>query len=183
MHTSSEKFITANQANMQELKGLSNKLYSGLEKLTELNMTTSKALMASAFHSAKDLLEVKNLQELVSLQTNMVKPLTDKISTYGWSVYEVSAETGGHLNQVFEDKLTQTQAAFTEMVNSVLKDAPSGTEPAVALFKSAVNAGQSAIGAAQSSAKKAIKVAETSMTEMSNQALSTTTATPAPTAK
>ena len=172
MTYTTEQFIATQQANVQELKGLSTRVFTDLEKLNELNMAATKAMLAGTFGHARELTDAKTPQEWMSLQGRAIKPLTEKSATYGWAIYEVSNNIASHFSQAMEHKMTQTQLIFTDMVNDLLKNAPNGTEPALAIFKSAVNAGHHAIDAAQSSAKKTVKMAESNMTEMTKQAIS-----------
>jgi hypothetical protein len=57
------------------------------------------------------------------------------------------------------------------VVENVAKNAPAGTESAVAVLKSALASSQNAIESAQVSAKKAMQVAESNLTAVTEQAL------------
>ena len=169
-----EQLITRNQASMHVLKSLSHKVFTGYEKLMDLNLGATKALIAGAYGHAINLMAAKTPQELLELQRSLVKPLKEKTATYGWDVYETAADTGRQVNQFFEDEMMETHAAFTDMLDQLTKTAPNGTESAVALLKNAMDAGQYAIKEAQSSARKAIKVAESNMTEMTHHEIHST---------
>lgn len=67
------------------------------------------------------------------------------------------------------------QTAFADFVEKMTANAPAGTELAVAAFKNAMSTSQNLIESAQSSAKKAVEVAETNFTAVTNQAVKSVT--------
>ena len=48
MNLTPEQVIAANKANLETLMGLTNKAFSGVEQLIELNMVAAKAAMADS---------------------------------------------------------------------------------------------------------------------------------------
>ncbi len=110
------------------------------------------------------LLDPEDVQEVITLQTGLIKPLTQKSAAYGQQVYTLAAGTGGEFLKAFEAQATEAKTSFSKAVDDLVKNAPAGTETAVAAFKSAVAAGQSVIETAQKSAKKAMELAEANVT-------------------
>lgn len=142
MTYTAEQLIATNQANVHALRGLTIHAYAGFQKLVELNLAASKAVFAESFRHTQALLGAKHPQQLVALQAGLVQPLTQKSIAYGRHVYTVVAETGTEFSNAFEAKLAQAQTAFAALVEDFSQNAPSGTESAVVLFKTAVNAQQ-----------------------------------------
>ncbi|MDP2371663.1 phasin family protein [Rhodoferax sp.] len=165
MTYTAEQFVAANKTNVDALEGLAAQAYSGFEKLVEVNMAASKSILGDSFGHLQALLGAKDAQEMLALQTGLIKPLTEKSAAYGQQVYSLAAGTSSELMKAFESKAADAKTSFSKAVDDLVKSAPAGTETAVAAFKSAVAAGQSIIETAQNSAKKAMEVAEFNVTE------------------
>jgi phasin family protein len=165
MTYTAEQFMAANKANVDALEGLTAQAYSGFEKLVELNMAASKAVLGESFGHVQAILGAKDAQEVLALQTGLIRPLTEKTAAYGQQVYSLAAGTSGELMKAFEAKAADAKSSFSKAVEDLVKNAPAGTETAVAAFKNAMAAGQSIIETAQNSAKKAMEVAEFNVTE------------------
>jgi phasin family protein len=160
MSYTAEQFTSANKATVEAWEGLASQAYGGLEKLVELNLAASKSALDESFGHLQAVLGAKDVQEVLALQTGLIKPLTQKSAAYGQQVYTLAAGTGGEFLKAFEAQAAQAKTSFSKAVDDLVKNAPAGTETAVAAFKSAVAAGQSVIETAQKSAKKAMEVAE-----------------------
>ena len=91
-------------------------------------------------------------------------------------MYEIAASTGAEVSRVAEAQAAEAQAKFMAIVDTAVKNAPAGTENAVALVKSAVAAANNAIETAQKAAKQAAEVAEANFKAMSTTAVRATKA-------
>ena len=172
MTYTAEQFIATNQANAPALKGLSITAFSGFENLVELNLSTSKAVMGESFSHIKAILGAKDIQDLLALQTGLFQAVSEKSAAYGQHIYSLATGTGVEFNKAFEIKLTEAQTAFNDAVENFAKNAPAGSEPALAAFKSAVTAGQSVIDSAKSSAKQVVELTESNLKAATHKAAS-----------
>jgi uncharacterized protein YegP (UPF0339 family) len=91
-------------------------------------------------------------------------------------VYEIAASTGAEVSRVAEATSAEAQAKFMSIVDTAVKNAPAGTENAVALVKSAVAAANNAIESVQKAAKQAAEVADANFQAMSSTAVRATQA-------
>ncbi len=171
MNNTAEQFTATNKANFQALEGLTSQAFAGVEKLVELNMTASKALLSESFSHVQAVLGAKDAQELLALHSNLLKPLADKSAAYAQHVQTIVADSGAEFTKAVEAKTAEAQKAFNGAVETLAKNAPAGTESAVAAFTSALTAGQDAVESAQSSAKKAAEVAQSNFTAAATQAV------------
>lgn len=135
----------------------------------------SCSVFAESFSHIQALLDAKNPQQLLTLQVALIQPPTERSAAYGRHVYTVAAEAGAEFSKAFEVELAEVKMAFADVVENLAKNAPAGTETAVAAFKGAVSASQNVIESAQSSAKKAVEVAESNFKAVANQAVNATT--------
>ena len=171
-----EQVVAANKANVETLFGLTNKAFEGVERLVELNLQVAKAAMSEVAEGAKAALSVKDAQELLSLQAGLLQPAAEKAASYSRHLYDIAASTNAEVTKVAEATATEAQAKFMAVVDSAVKNAPAGTENAVALVKSAVAAANNAFEGVQKAVKQASDVAEANFQALSAQATKATTA-------
>lgn len=155
-----EQILATNKANLETLFGLTGKAFEGVEKLVELNVATSKALLVETASQTQTVLSVKDPQELLALQTTLFQPLGEKAASYGREVYDIATATGAEFGKSFETQFAEAQKKFLDVVDSTAQNAPAGSETAVALMKSAVTAANNVLETAQKSAKQAAALAE-----------------------
>lgn len=166
-----EQVIAANKANLETLVGLTNKAFAGVEQLIELNLAAAKSTLADSQKQASAALSVKDAQELLSLQASLFQPLAEKAVAYNRHLYEIATGTGSHFNSHLEAQVAEAQKAFHDLVDNAAKNAPAGSEAAVAAFKTAVSAGNNALETVQKAVKQATDVAEANYKNLANTAL------------
>lgn len=155
-----EQILASNKAQVETLFGLTSKAFEGVEKLIALNLATSKAMLTETAGQAQTVLSAKDVQELLSVQANVLQPLGEKAASYGREVYDIAAATSAEFGKAFEAQFAEAQRKFLELADKTAQNAPAGSESAVALMKSAVAAANNVLEAAQKSAKQAVALAE-----------------------
>ena len=130
--------------------------------------------MTEAADTARAMMSVKDAQELVALQAGLLQPAAEKASAYSRHLYDIAASTSAEVTRVAEETAADTQRKFMAVVDTAVKNAPAGTENAVALVKSAVAAASNAFESVQKAAKQATDVAEANFTAMQNSAVKAT---------
>lgn len=171
--------MASQKASLETLFGLTGKAFEGVEKLIELNITASKAALTEAAGTAQAVMGVKDAQELLALQAAMFQPLAEKTAAYSRHLYDIATGTGAEFGKAFEVQAAETQKKFMAVVDNAAKNAPAGSETAVAVFKSAVAAGNNALESVQKAVKQASDVAEANFNAVASQAVNaakTTTA-------
>jgi phasin family protein len=166
-----EQILAAQKANIETLFGLTAKAFEGVEKLIELNVTASKLALQEAAESTQSALGVKDAQELLALQAGLFQPLAEKTAAYSRHLYDITAATGAEFGKTFEGQVADAQKKFLAVVDNASKNAPAGSETAVAVFKSAVAAGNNALESVQKAVKQAADVAEANFNAVATQAV------------
>jgi phasin family protein len=166
-----EQIAAAQKAHIETLFGLTGKAFEGFEKLVELNITASKAALAEAAGTAQSFASVKDVQELFALHASLFQPLAEKTAAYTRHLYDIASSTGAEFGKTFEDQFAEAQTKFLSVVDNAAKNAPAGSETAVAVFKSAVSAGNSALESVQKAVKQAAEVAEANFNAVANTAV------------
>ena len=171
-----EQVLAAHKANVETLFGLTNKAFEGVEKLVELNLQVAKAAMGEAAETTKAAFSVKDAQELMALQAGLLQPAAEKAAAYSRHLYDIAAATSAEVGKAVEATTSEAQAKFLSVVDSAVKNAPAGSENAVALVKSAVAAANNAFEGVQKAVKQATDVAEANFQAISATATKATKA-------
>ncbi len=172
-----EQIVAAHKANLDTLFGLTHKAFEGVEKLVELNLQVAKAALGEAAETTKAALSVKDAQELMALQAGLLQPAAEKAVAYSRHVYDIAAATTADVGKVAEETAADAQKKFMAVVDTAVKNAPAGSENAVALVKSAVAAANNAYETVQKAAKQAADVAEANFQAVTSTAVKATQTT------
>jgi phasin family protein len=170
MSFNTEQLVAAQQANLAAVNDVSKAFMSGFERLVELNMAASKAAFSESFSGLETLMSVKTPQDLLAVQASMGQPVYEKSVAYSRHLADIATTTGAQLAKTAEGKVAEAQKAFTAVLETSLKNAPAGSDAAVAAIKSAIEAGNTAMETAQKAAKQAAQTAESTFKAATNQA-------------
>lgn len=155
-----EQVMASQKANVDTLLGLTSKAFEGVEKFVELNLTASKAALVESGEHAKAIFSVKDAQELMTLQSGLLQPLAEKTAAYNRHLYDIASGSTAEFSTTFEGQAVDAQKKFMGLVDSAAKNAPAGSESAVAVMKSAVAAANNALESVQKAVKQATDAAE-----------------------
>jgi phasin family protein len=175
----SENFIATQKTNIDILFGLTSKAFEGVEKVVELNLQTAKTALSEAAEATRAALSVKDAQELMALQAGFLQPAAEKAAAYSRHLYDIAAATNAEVSKVTEETAAEAQKKFIALVDTAAKNAPAGTENAVALVRSAVAAANNAYESVHKAAKQAADVAEANFQAVTSSAVKATQATAA----
>lgn len=155
-----EQILASHKANIETLFGLTSKAFEGVEKLVELNVQATKAALAETANHTQAILSAKDAQELLALQAGLVQPLAEKTAAYSRHIYDIASAASAELSKTFEGQAADAQKKFVGLVDNAAKNAPAGSETAVAVMKSAVAAANNAFESVQKAVKQASDIAE-----------------------
>ena len=171
-----DQIVASQKATVETLFGLTHKAFEGVEKLVELNVQASKAALAETANHTQALLGAKDAQELLALQASLMQPLAEKAAAYSRHLYDIASGTTAEFGKAMEGQTAELQSKFMGLVDSAAKNAPAGSETAVAVMKSAVAAANNAYESVQKAVKQATDMAEANLAAVSNTAVSATKA-------
>ena len=155
-----EQFAAAQKANLETLFGLTTKAFEGVEKLVELNLQVVKSTIAESQENAQRALSVKDAQELLALQASLTQPVAEKVLSYGRHLYEIASATQAEFACVAEAQYEEQNKKVQALVENVAKNAPAGSETAVAVIKSAITAANTTYETVHKATKQAVEIAE-----------------------
>ena len=169
-----EQLMASQKATLETLFGLTNKAFEGIEKLVELNVQASKAALAESANHTQAVLGIKDAQELLALQASLMQPLAEKTAAYSRHLYDIATGTTAEFGKAIEGQTAEAQAKFLGLIDSATKNAPAGSESAVAVMKGAVAAANNAFESVQKAVKQASDMAESNFSAVSSSAVNAT---------
>jgi len=169
-----DQVLASQKASIETMFGLTHKAFEGVEKLVELNVQASKAALSESANHAQAVLGVKDAQELLALQASLMQPLAEKAAAYSRHLYDIASGTSAEFSKAVEGHSAEIQSKFISLVDSAAKNAPAGSETAVAVMKSAVSAATNAFESVQKAVKQASDMAEANFAAVSSTAVNAT---------
>ena len=166
-----EQILASHKANVETLFGLTNKAFEGVEKLVELNVGAAKAALNESATQTQAALSVKDAQELLALQSGLLQPLAEKTAAYSRHLYDIASGSTAEFTKTFEGQAADAQKKFMGLVDNAAKNAPAGSETAVAVMKSAVAAANNTLESVQKAVKQATEIAESNFNAVSATAV------------
>ena len=118
--------------------------FENAERLTALNLNVARSAFEDTIAAVHALLEVRDPQALIKLQTELAQPAIEKALAYSRNVYEITSQAKESVGKVVESQVADTNAQVIKLVDKGLKSAPVGSEAAVAAVKSAITAANNA---------------------------------------
>lgn len=158
---------------------LTGNMVESVEKVVALNIAAAKASAEESTAVAKQLLAAKDPQEFLSLMTAQAKLNAEKVQSYGRHLAEIAASTKAELDKAVEAQIAETKNKVTALVADVAKNAPAGSENAVAMLKSVIDNANAGYEQLNKTTKQAVETVEANVakaTEQFSQAVEKTTA-------
>ena len=168
MFNTPEQFANTNKANIETALSITNTAFANIERLAALNLNTARGLLEDAVTNAKSLMAVKDVQELVNLQTSLAQPMVEKAVAYNRSVYEIASQSQEEVSKLIEAQIAELNKNLAAVLDKAAKSAPAGSDVAVAAVKSAIAAANSAYDSVNKAAKQVAEIAEANVTAATN---------------
>lgn len=160
MYVTPEQIAATNKAGVEAILGLANSQFAAFERLSALNFNATKAAFEEAIGHTKALMGAKDVQEFVNLNATAAQPALEKAIAYSRSIYEVANQTQSELTKAIEAQAAEFNKSVVGLLDKYSKNAPAGSDVAVAAVKSALAAANSAYDSFTKVAKQATEIAE-----------------------
>jgi phasin family protein len=178
MYANPEQLASANKANVETMLTLANTAFASAERLAALNLNTARSLLEESVTNVKALLGAKDVQELFSLQSALAQPAIEKAVAYSRSVYEITSQTQDEVSKIVEAQFAEINKNVTSALDKAAKNAPAGSDVAVAAVKSAIAAANSAYDSMSKAAKQVAEMAEANVAAATNATVKAVGAAP-----
>ena len=156
-----EHFSSLTTAQLDTLNTLGSKTFDSVEQPIDLNLGLLRATLEDSAESTRQLCAVKNAEEFFKVSAAQFKPFNEKMVSYGRHLADIAASARSDISEATENRVMEGNRNVLGMVETVSKNAPAGSEQAVALIKSAVgtaNAGYEQFSKTTRQAVEAIEV-------------------------
>lgn len=163
-----KEVLESQKVALESLMTFQTSVFSGFEKLVDLNLKVMKASIEESSQKAQDAMGVKDVQDVVAMSSSLVQPSAEKAMAYSRHVYDIVTSVQAELSKLAEGKLAETQKTVHEAVEQLTRNAPQGSESAVAMLKSSMAQAGAAYDSMTKAAKQAAEVAEKNVTAAAN---------------
>ncbi|MFY9329369.1 MAG: phasin family protein [Georgfuchsia sp.] len=163
-----DQITAANKAGIETLLTLANTVFASTERLAALNLNIARTVIEDSVSSTKGLLGVKDPQELLGYQTSLAQPAVEKAVAYSRSLYEIASQTQEEVGKIFEAQFVELNKTLNVALDQVTKNAPAGSDAAVAALKSTIAAANSAYDSVSKVVKQVSEMAEANVAAATN---------------
>lgn len=173
MFNVSEQFSAATKANFESqlamLNALTAKAFESVEKIIELNVSATRASLEESSEAARQLLAAKDPQEFFSLTAAQAQPSTEKALAYGRHLVGIASSAQAEFAKTAEAQISETTRKINALVDEVSKNAPAGSENAIAIFKSMLGNASAGYEQLTKTAKQAVETIESNLANATSQ--------------
>jgi phasin family protein len=141
----------------------------GFDKLASLQLNAVKSAFADGLKTTKQFSSIKDASELSSVATTLSQPVWEKAQAYARSVYEVAATTQAEVSALVEQQIGELNNSVVATLDTVLKNAPAGSEAAVTAVKSAIQSANAAYESVLKATKQVAAITESNVANIAAQ--------------
>jgi phasin family protein len=160
MYVTPDQITTYGKAGVETLFTLARSNFAAYEKLAALNFNATKEGFEDALNHARALLNARDVQAYVNLNVAAAQPRLEKLITYSRSVYELSASHQAEFTRLVEGQAAEINKTFAGLLEKIGRNAPAGSDVAIAAVKSMLGAATSAYDSFSKATKQATEIAE-----------------------
>jgi phasin family protein len=178
-----EQLSNATKANLNAqlnvFAALSGKALESVEKVVDLNMSVVRASLEETSTTVKQLLTARDPQEFFSLSAAQVQPAAQKAVSYGRHLAGIASSAQAEFTKAADEQITETNRKVIAFVEDVAKNAPAGSESAIALVKTFVGNANAGFEQLSKVTKQAIEAVESNLAVAADQIVQATEKTAA----
>jgi phasin family protein len=160
---------TSLEAQLSMFTQLTSRAFESMEKVVDLNLNIAKASLEDSSITARQLLTAKDPQEFFSLTAAQAQPNAAKAIAYGRHLAGIASSAQAEFTRAAEEQFVETGRKVSTLVDDVSKNAPAGSENAIAIMKSAIGNANAGYEQFSKTTKQAVEVMETNMNSAVNQ--------------
>ncbi|GAA5087484.1 MAG: TIGR01841 family phasin [Alcaligenaceae bacterium] len=160
MSVPAQQFLTNQQRNFDNLIAAQNHIFSGFEQLVNLNIQLFKSSLDEIAAKSQQVAGLQDVQQAAAFVTELAQPSAEKVLNYGKSVFEVVSQVQKEITALTEKQIADNQQQAAEFVEQLAKNAPAGSESAIALVKSGLVAAGNATDTLLKASRQAAELSE-----------------------
>jgi phasin family protein len=156
-------------AQLELINTLTSKAFEGVEKVIDLNISATKASLEEYAATSKQFTGVKDAQEFTTLAASQAQPNADKAVAYSRHLAGILSSTQSEFTKAAEAQIAETSRKVSTLIDEVSKNAPAGSENAIAMLKSVVGNANAGYEQLAKSTKQAVETLETNLNTAAKQ--------------
>jgi phasin family protein len=161
--SSPEQIAASQKAGLDAFFGLTGKVFEGVEKLVALNLQVVRSVLAESQENLTKAPATTDPQQWFNLQAGFTAPFVEKSLSYGRQLFDIASITQAEVTQVAQSQYERYNAKVQALVEEAAKSAPSGSEAAIAAWKSAISATTTLYESLQKTGQQAVEIAGTNL--------------------
>jgi len=126
------------EAQLALINTLTKKAFESAEKMVELNLNAAKSTISESLEKSLELTTVKDPQAFLEAASANAKPSAEQALAYGRTLSSLLTEQQTEFAKTAEALVTDTSRKLSELVDELSKNAPAGSESAIAILKSVI---------------------------------------------
>lgn len=147
MFTKNEKITAETQKAIDTAMDLVTTSIHSVEKLTHIQLETSRQILEETSKAVKDLSSVTDAKEMMSRVNAMATQAVEKNIASARDVYDIVSEVQAKINKVAEESVQNMQQAALTSVDGLSQYNPSGAQVAGESLKTWINSANQALAA------------------------------------
>lgn len=163
MINGTEQFVAAQRALLDTAQNVGLKTLEGFSRLMDLNLQTLRGGVTESTAQAKSLLDAQDAAKLVEKTMTLAQPAGEKATAYAKQAYEIVSATNNEIVELLQKHVEQSQQLAADVMDSVAKSAPAGSEQVFSMARNSMNAARSAYEQAVAATKRMTEVAESNI--------------------
>lgn len=175
-YTTPEDITAAAKTNVEAALSLAHSLFAGAERFAPLTLSATRSAMEDAANGATQLLNVKSPQDLFALQATFAQPGLEKFLAYSRSAYDVAVKNQTEITKLMEAQFADMTKGVATALDAAAKNAPVGSDAAIAAIKSALVSANAAYDGLSKAAKQASEMATSGITQATEAAMKASSA-------
>jgi len=155
---SQEQAAESRKAALDNLFGLTQKIAEGIAQLTELHMRVARATLTDTLDQTLKGLSVREPHEWLALQGTLSGPTVENAQAYSRQLIEIVSATQAECARFARTQYEAYGRGVQTLMRDVARNAPAGSEAAVAALDSAITATNALVETLQRTGEQAAEV-------------------------
>ncbi len=161
MITNPSQFFELQRVHVDALNSVGRALIAAAEKLASLNAAAGRSAIDSATEAAHSMSGAKDPKDLLTMSSASAQPSVEKLVSYTRELVGIANGVNVEIGKVVEQQIAESNKRVAELIDYASKNAPAGSEQALAMLRNAVAAGNTAFDTVSKVSRQAADWAET----------------------
>jgi phasin family protein len=160
------------EAQLAVMNSFASTAFESVQKIVDLNLNVVKSSLQESSATAHQLMTAKDPQEFFTLTSAQAQPNAEKAIAYSRHLASIATSTQAEFAKTTETQIAEANRKVMSLVEELSKNAPAGSENAVAMLKSAIGNANAGYDQFSKTAKQAVETLEGNLNTAASQFVS-----------